>query len=381
MGNQGTKRIAVLTGGGDAPGLNAVIRAVTKTAILDYGWSVIGFRDGFEGVIHDRWMPLTLDSVRGILPRGGTILGASNRCNPFSYAAPGDEQPRDYSQDVLRRIEQHGIDGLVVIGGDGTMTVAHQLQGLGVPLVGVPKTIDNDVRGTEVTFGFDTAVNTVTDAIDRLHTTAESHHRVMIVEVMGRTTGWIALHAGLAGGGDVILIPEIPFHLDAVRATIQRRQALGRHFTIIVVAEGAQPAGGEAIYEKIGHMPYERRYGGIGEWLRRELAATVSQEVRAVVLGHLQRGGSPTARDRVLGSALGTAAVDLIAEGAMGYMVGVSGDLAGQRPDVVISVPLSEPSRGPRLVPVDHSVVRTARTIGISFGDRSPDEAIRQERE
>jgi len=245
---------------------------------------------------------------------------------------------------------------------------------MGAPVVGVPKTIDNDVRGTEVTFGFDTAVNTVTDAIDKLHTTAESHHRVMIVEVMGRTTGWIALHSGLAGGGDVILIPEIPFKLDAIRATIRRRQALGRHFTIIVVAEGAKPEGGEAIYEKVGHLPYERRYGGIGEWLRRELAATITQEVRSVVLGHLQRGGSPTARDRVLGSVLGAAAVDLIAEGALGYMVGVSGDLAGQRPYSVVSVPLSEPSRGPRHVPVDHSAVRTAREIGISFGDVMPEE-------
>lgn len=380
MNAEGRKRIAILTGGGDAPGLNAVIRAVTKAAILDHGWSVIGFCDGFEGVIHDRWVQLTLDSVRGILPRGGTILGASNRCNPFSYAAPGDEAPHDYSGEVLRRVEQHGLDALVVIGGDGTLTVSHHLHTLGAPVVGVPKTIDNDVRGTEVTFGFDTAVNTVTDAIDKLHTTAESHHRVMIVEVMGRTTGWIALHSGLAGGGDVILIPEIPFNLDAIRETIRRRQALGRHFTIIVVAEGAHPEGGEAIYEQIGHLPYERRYGGIGEWLRRELAATLTQEVRSVVLGHLQRGGSPTARDRVLGSVLGTAAVELIAEGALGYMVGVSGDLAGQRPHTVVSVPLSEPSRGPRHVPVDHSAVRTARQIGISFGDERPEERVRQER-
>ncbi|MDI3340670.1 MAG: ATP-dependent 6-phosphofructokinase [Sphaerobacter sp.] len=368
----GTKRIGVLTGGGDAPGLNAVIRAVTKTAVLEYGWSVLGFQDGFEGVIHDRWVELTLDSVRGILPRGGTMLGASNRCNPFAYAAPGDPEPRDYSATVLERLAQHGLDGLVVIGGDGTMTVAHRLHGLGVPLVGVPKTIDNDVRGTEVTFGFDTAVNTVTDAIDKLHTTAESHHRVMIVEVMGRTAGWIALHAGLAGGADVILIPELPFSLDQIRATIRRRQQLGRHFTIIVVAEGAAPAGGEAIYEQIGPLPYQRRYGGIGEWLRAQLAETIPQEVRCVVLGHLQRGGSPTARDRMLGSVMGAAAVDLIAAGTWGYMVGVSSDLAGHRPHAVIPVPLAEPSRGPRLVPVNHAVLRAAREMGIAFCDGAP---------
>lgn len=369
MAKRATKRIAVLTGGGDAPGLNAVIRAVTKAAIFEHGWEVIGFRDGFEGVLHDSWVELNIDRVRGILPRGGTILGASNRCNPFAYAEEGETELRDRSNDVLRRLEQHQIDALVVIGGDGTMAVSHELHQLGAPIVGVPKTIDNDVRGTEITFGFDTAVNTVTDAIDKLHTTAESHHRVMIVEVMGRDAGWIALQSGVAGGGDVILIPEIPFHLGPIRETIERRRRRGRHFTIIVAAEGAKPAGGEPIYEQIGPLEYQRRYGGIGDWLRQELSSTIPQEVRCVVLGHLQRGGGPTARDRVLGTVFGTAAVDLIAENRLGQMVGISGDLAGQYPHTVISVPLAVPSRGPRLVPVNHPVIRTAREIGIAMGD------------
>ena len=369
MREHGISRIAVLTGGGDAPGLNAVIRSVTKSAILSHGWSVVGFLDGFEGCIFDRSVDLTVDAVRGILPRGGTILGASNRCNPFSYAAPGETRRRDRSADVVRRLEQYGVDALVVIGGEGTLSIAHELGRLGVAAVGIPKTIDNDVRGTEVTFGFDTAVTTVTDAIDKLHTTAESHHRAMIVEVMGRTAGWIALHSGIAGGADVILIPELPFDLDRVRETIAHRDEMGRRFTIIVAAEGAQPAGGEAIYERTGELAWERRYGGIGEWLRQELAGSIVQEVRTVVLGHLQRGGGPTARDRVLGSAFGAMAVEMIAEGAIGQMVSVRGDLAGQMTDSLVSVPLAEPSRGARLVPTRHPLVMAARRTGISFAD------------
>lgn len=371
MGPPSKKRIAVLTGGGDAPGLNAVIRAITKSAITSYGWSVIGFLDGFEGCLTDRWVDLTLDEVRGILPRGGTILGTSNRCNPFLYVDPEcpDLPPRDRSRDVTERLEEHRVDALVVVGGEGTLSVAHGLCQLGLPVVGVPKTIDNDVRGTEATFGFDSAVATVTDALDKLHTTAESHHRVMIVEVMGRNAGWIALHSGVAGGADVILLPEVPFDLEPIRGTITRRDELGSRFTIVVAAEGASPVGGEAVYEVIGPLSYDRRYGGIGEWLRKQLTASISQEVRTVVLGHLQRGGGPTARDRVLGTAFGAAAVDLVAHGEFGQMVATRGDFAGDLTDSIVTVPLAEPSRGPRLVPPDHPVVRAARHLGICLGD------------
>lgn len=365
------RRIALLTGGGDAPGLNAVIRAVTKTAITKYEWSVCGFEDGFEGCITGRFHELTLDSVRGILPRGGTILGASNRCNPFSYANPdaGEQEPRDHSADVIQRLRDLEIDGLIVIGGDGTLSIAGELNQLGVPAVGIPKTIDNDIRGTEVTFGFDSAVVTATEALDKLHTTAESHHRVMIVEVMGRTAGWIALYAGVAGGADVILMPEIPFEVEHVCKKIEHRASLGRRFTVIVISEAATPPGGEAIYEQTGHLHYQRRYGGVGEWLRRELASRVKQEVRAVTLGHLQRGGTPTARDRALGTMLGSAAVDMMARGQTGQMVAVAGETGSRGRPVVVPIPLTEPGRGPRHVPLNHPLLVAAREMGISFGD------------
>ena len=375
MSSHGGKRIAILTGGGDAPGLNAVIRAATKTAITTYGWSVIGFEDGFEGCINGRYRELDLDAVRGILPLGGTILGASNRCNPFHFTnrEAGETEPRDHSQEVLRQLSELHIDALIVIGGDGTLWITNELYQMGVPAIGVPKTIDNDVRGTEVTFGFDTAVTTATEALDRLHTTAEAHHRVMIVEVMGRTAGWIALYAGMAGGADVILLPEIPFDFDRIRETIAQRTTLGRHFTIIVVAEGAVPHGGEAVYEVTGSLAYEKRYGGIADRLRAELAGRLDQEVRTVVLGHLQRGGGPTPRDRALGTMLGSAAVDLIAEGAFGQMVGIGGETDGPGRPAIVSVPLDEPARGPRLVPANHPLLCAARAMGISFADaRTP---------
>ncbi|MCC6943323.1 MAG: ATP-dependent 6-phosphofructokinase [Thermomicrobiales bacterium] len=361
----------MLTGGGDAPGLNAVIRAATRTAIIKYGWSVIGFEDGFEGCITGRYRQLSPESVRGILARGGTILGTSNRCNPFHFAnaAAGEQEPRDHSQDVVARLKHLGVDDVIVIGGDGTLSIAYELSKLGVRAVGVPKTIDNDVRGTEMTFGFDTAVTTVTDALDKVQTTAESHHRVMVVEVMGRTAGWIALYAGIAGGANVILVPEVPFELDVVLEAISLRASLGRHFTIIVAAEGAAPLGQQAFYTVLGSRAHERRYGGIGEWLAREISQRVHQEVRALELGHLQRGGSPSPRDRVLGTLLGAAAVDLIAAGGSGQMVGVGCEAAFNGQPAVISVPLAEPSRGPRLIPANHALLSTARGMGISLGD------------
>lgn len=371
-----TKRIAMLTGGGDAPGLNAVIRAATRTAIIEHGWSVIGFEDGFEGCITGRYRELSLESVSGILARGGTILGASNRCNPFYFAnaAAGETEPRDHSRDVIQRLNDLGVDDLIVIGGDGTLSIAHELYKLGVSTIGVPKTIDNDVRGTEVTFGFDTAVTTVTDALDKVQTTAQSHHRVMIVEVMGRTAGWIALYAGMAGGANVILVPEVPFELEHVLDAISLRASLGRYFTIIVAAEGAAPAGREAIYEITGSLHYERRYGGIGERLASEISQRVDQEVRSVNLGHVQRGGSPTPRDRALATILGSAAVDLIAQGGSGQMIGIGCEAAFNGQPAVISVSLAEPSRGPRLVPSGHPLLAAARNMGITLGDQPPNQ-------
>lgn len=364
-------RIGLLTGGGDAPGLNAVIRAVTKSAILQHGWEVVGFRNGFEGCITGESIDLTLDSVRGILPRGGTILGASNRCNPFAYQYTqiGEQQPRDHSDDVLRRFSDHGIDGIVVIGGDGTMSIANELARKGVQVIGVPKTIDNDVRGTKNTFGFDTAVSTATSALDKLHTTAESHHRVMIVEMMGRTAGWITLYAGIAGGADVILIPELAFDVDSVCETIERRARRGSYFTIIAVAEGAHPVGRQAIYEKIGEQWYEKRFGGIAAWLGAELSQRLQQEVRSVVLGHLQRGGEPTARDRALGTMMGIHAVDLLASGDSGRMVSVGQDPYGHTSTDMTSVPLVVATRGPRHVPLTHPLMHSARMMDVCVGD------------
>ncbi len=365
------QRIGILTGGGDAPGLNAVIRAVTKSAILEQGWSVIGFRNGFEGCITGEFEELTLRSVRGILPRGGTILGASNRCNPFSFqnTSAGETAPRDHSADVIKRFDDLGIDAIVVIGGDGTMSISNELARKGVQVIGIPKTIDNDVRGTKVTFGFDTAVNTATEAIDKLHTTAESHHRVMIVELMGRTAGWITLYAGVSGGADIILIPEIPFDLNAVQEKIERRARLGSHFTIIAVAEGARPVDGTQIYQKIGEEWYQKRYGGIGAWLEAELDKRLDQEVRSVVLGHLQRGGEPTPRDRALGTMLGTFAVDLLANGDTNRMVAISRDPMGQSSTDMMSVPLVVATRGPRHVPLTHPLLRSARAMDVCLGD------------
>ncbi|MEX2425960.1 MAG: ATP-dependent 6-phosphofructokinase [Thermomicrobiaceae bacterium] len=367
------RRIGILTGGGDAPGLNAVIRAVTKSAILQYGWGVVGFRNGFEGCITGKFEELDLSSVRGILPRGGTILGASNRCNPFLFqnTAAGEAVPRDHSLDVVQRFKDLEIDAVVVIGGDGTMSISHELSRRGVQVIGIPKTIDNDVRGTKVTFGFDTAVSTATSAIDKLHTTAESHHRVMIVELMGRTAGWITLYAGVAGGADIILIPEIPFDLDELCKKIERRARLGTYFTIIAVAEGAKPVDGTAIFQTIGEEWYQKRFGGIAAWLESELAQRLDQEVRSVVLGHLQRGGEPTARDRALGTMMGTFATELLASGESDRMVAISRDPMGQSSTDMMSVPLVVATRGPRHVPLTHPLLRSARMMDVSVGDQT----------
>lgn len=358
------RRIAMLTGGGDAPGLNAVIRAVAKSAIQVYGWEVLGIRDGFDGFLRpDGVFPMHLEDVRGILPRGGTILGAANRGNPFArkVVRDGKEVIEDVSGEVIRAIERLNLDSLVVIGGDGTLHIALELSQLGVAVIGVPKTIDNDVGGTEVTFGFDTAVNIAMEAIDRLHTTAEAHHRVMVLELMGREAGFIALQAGVAGGADVILIPEIPFRYESILAKIQQRIESGRLFSIVVVSEGAHPVGGEKVYRQIGDSVTTPRLGGIGYRVG-EVLSVNGFETRVTVLGHLQRGGSPTAFDRWLASRFGAAAVRLVAQGRFGHMVALQ---KGQ----VVDVPLAEALAMPKRVDIHGESVQTARDLGICLGD------------
>jgi len=359
------QRIAVLTGGGDAPGINAVIRAVTKHAILEHGLEVIGIVDGYEGLVHNRHRKLSYDDVSGILTQGGTILGASKTSNPYQYAVTEGGQIvfRDLSQRAIKMVRDLKVDALVCIGGDGTLGIAHRLHKDGVPVVGVPKTIDNDLRGTDVTFGFDTAVAIATEAIDRLHTTAQSHHRIMIVEVMGHWTGWIALYSGVAGGGDIILIPEIPFTVKAVADKIEERSKRGRRFSIVVIAEGAKPVGGENVIKRLVKKSADPiRLGGVGFVLQEQLEKATGREARTVVLGHLLRGGSPTAADRVLSTQFGSHALELIMRGETGMMVAVHGC-------EITHVPLEVAAGGPRTVPPDNPVLAAARTIGTSFGE------------
>jgi len=358
-------RIAILTGGGDCPGINAVIRSVAKKAILEYGMEVLGVADGYEGLIHGRHRRLHYDDVSGILTVGGTILGTSNTSNPYRYALKtgGGAAFKDVSRKSIRNAREWGIDALVCIGGDGTLSIAHRLMLDGVPVVGVPKTIDNDLRGTEVTFGFDSAVAVATDAVDRIHSTAQSHHRIMIIEVMGRRAGWIALYAGVAGGGDIILIPEIPYDVDAVAAKVKERKRKGRKFSIVVIAEGARPRGGDIVIKRIVEKSTDPvRLGGVGFVLQDQLERATGMEARTVVLGHLQRGGSPTAADRVLATQLGAETVDLIIRGELGRMAAV-------KDGAVTSVPLEIAAGGPRTVPPDHPLIAAARSIGTSFGD------------
>lgn len=311
-------KVGILSGGGDAPGINAVIRAVVRKGIQNYGYEVVGIKDGWNGLLKDEYMQLDLNSVSGILPRGGSILGTS-RTNPFK-----DERGPDK---ILENVKKAGIEAVIAIGGDDTLSIAHKLGELGLKSVGVPKTIDNDLAGTDYTFGFNTAVAIATEALDRLHTTAETHHRVIILEVMGRYTGWIALEAGLAGGADIILIPEKPFDIEKVCEYIKQRQQRGRNFSIIVVAEGAKQKGGvEIVYseslDEFGHI----RLGGVGYFIGKEIEKSIKTETRVVVLGHLQRGGTPTAFDRILSTRFGIAAIDLVHEGKFGRMVALKGN-------------------------------------------------------
>ena len=358
------KRIAILTGGGDAPGLNAVIRAAVKTAIREYGCEVIGVRNGYDGFIEEQGIrPLELKDVRGILPRGGTILGTANRGNPFARkeVRDGKEVTVDVSDEIVKGIERLKLDALLVLGGDGTLHIAHELYKKGVPVIGVPKTIDNDIGGTDITFGFDTALTIATEAIDRLHTTAESHHRVMVLELMGRDAGFIALHAGVAGGADVILIPEIPFKFESVVAKIRQRAEGGTYFSILAISEGAKPLGGEKSYSRDGDAVYVPRLGGIGQIVG-EYIEKQGFETRVTVLGHLQRGGTPTAFDRWIATRYGAAAVRVAAEGRFDRMVSLD---SGR----VSDVPLGEAIAVPKRVDVHGDAVLTARNTGISFGD------------
>jgi len=348
--------IGICTGGGDAPGLNAVIRAAVKAAILKYKWKVIGIPDGFDGLIWpEKSRELGLKDVSGILPRGGTILGTTNRGNPFHYKTVenGKDVIRDISNEVIANSRQLGIDAVISIGGDGSQTIAHELHKKGLQIVGVPKTIDNDLSATEITFGFDTALHTATDAIDKIHTTAESHHRVMVVEVMGRDAGWIALEAGIAGGAHVILIPEIPFTLQSLCRYIADREGYGKRFTIVVVAEGIKlPA----------ELKQLSRGGSVGNLIGDGIALTAHKEVRVSVLGHIQRGGSPSPFDRILGTRFGVAAVDLIASGGFGRMV----CLHNTR---IESVDIADAIGRLKVVDPQGEMVATARAIGICFGD------------
>src|SRR3954471_5352792 len=309
------RRIGVLTGGGDAPGLNAVIRAVVKAA-ANCNCEVIGLEDSFDGLIEpDRWRRLVPKDVTGILRVGGTILGTTNRGNPFLYPIETTGGTKDYSARCVEMFHQLKLDALVVIGGDGTLAIAHQFSKMGIPLVGVPKTIDNDIVETTNTFGFDTAVAFATESIDRLHTTAEAHHRVIVVEVMGRYAGWIALYAGVAGGADVILIPEIPYDIEKVARRIRDRDHVGARFSIVVAAEGAKPIGGKASVLKKAEGASVERLGGCAALIASDLEALTEKETRSVVLGHLQRGGTPTSFDRILATRFGARAVELLREG------------------------------------------------------------------
>jgi ATP-dependent phosphofructokinase / diphosphate-dependent phosphofructokinase len=354
-------RIGVLTGGGDAPGLNAVIRAVVKAA-CNSGMEVVGLEDSFDGLLDSSLSkPLTPVDVTGILRLGGTILGTTNSGNPFDYPAEPSGHA-DYSRRVVDNFHRMGLDALVVIGGDGTLQIAHQFYLMGVPVVGVPKTIDNDIWGTTSCFGFDTAVAFAADAIDRLHTTAEAHRRIMIVEVMGRYAGWIALHAGVAGGADAILIPEIPFDLDRVVQRLQERERLGARFSIVVVAEGARPIGGAVTLQEQARSGHSERLGGVGVVVAAALQQKTGKETRSVVLGHLQRGGAPTAFDRVLATRFGGKAVELIARQNFGKMV------ANNPPDIV-PIPLGDVVGKTKTVPLDYDLLTTAKAIGVTFGD------------
>lgn len=358
------KRIGVLTGGGDCPGLNAVIRAIVKTADNEYDWHVIGFLDGYEGLIENRYRELSRSDVSGILTLGGTILGTSNQADPFNYPMLQGEEYiyLDRSTEAVRNFEKLGLDALVAIGGDGTMAASARMMEKGLAVVGVPKTIDNDLWGTDVTFGFDSAMTTATEAIDKIHTTAQSHHRVMIIEVMGRYAGWLALSSGIAGGGDIILLPEFPYDIESIVNAVRGRNAAGKRFSIVVVGEGARAQGGQMVVDrKIESSPDKIRLGGISRQVAAQIEGLTNIECRVTILGHLLRGGSPTPHDRLLATRFGSEAVHLVARGELGRMVAMqSGDIG--------SLPIKDVAGRLRVVTPSHPWIRAAQALGISLG-------------
>ena len=359
-----TRTLGILTGGGDCAGLNAVIRAAVRSA-ASLGWGTVGIHESFGGLLNvKRSRLLRPVDVRGILHTGGTILGTTNRGNPFEYPrrTANGVVYEDRSAEVVKNFEKLGLEGLLIIGGDGTLKIGLKFHQLGIPVIGVPKTIDNDVAGTQITFGFDTAVSVATEALDRLHTTAFSHRRVMVLETMGRNVGWIALHAGIAGGADVILIPEIEFDIDKVCDKIRDRARRGRRFSIVVVAEGASPVGGAPRFLQEAGAGFEGRLGGMGEVVAHRIHGITGAETRHLVLGHLQRGGRPTNWDRLLGTRFGSAAVRAAVEGKWGNMVAI-------RPPLMKLVPLDKAVGHLKRVPRSSDVMRAARDLGISFGD------------
>jgi phosphofructokinase-like protein len=359
------KRIGVLTGGGDCPGLNAVIRAVAKAAMHEHKLEVFGIEDGYLGLIQNRVRLLQWNDVSNILTQGGTILGTSNQANPqrFAIERNGRTEWVDVTDRVLDHVRAADLDAIVCIGGDGTMTGAANLVRNGINCIGVPKTIDNDLEGCERTFGFDTAVHTAVECFDKIHTTAMSHHRVMVVEVMGRNAGWLALHSGVASGSDVILIPEIPYDLEAIAEVLRERSKRGKRFSIICVSEGAKPKGGEVVVQRrVETSPDPIRLGGIANKLVADIEAKTKLDARATVLGHIQRGGSPTPADRVLATQFGYHALEILVHGAQGQLVVQQGGRLAQ-------VPIESVAGKQRKVPLDDPLVRTARAVGTCFGD------------
>jgi len=357
-------KLGVLTGGGDCPGLNAVIRAVVKTAMNDYDMEVVGFLDGYEGLVENRYKELKARDVSGILTLGGTILGTSNRADPFKYPVlQGDDYVYlDRSSQAIQNFERLGLDALIAIGGDGTMAASSGMAAKGLKIIGVPKTIDNDLMGTDQTFGFDSAVASAADALDKVHSTAQSHHRVMLVEVMGRYAGWLALASGIAGGGDIILIPELPYHIDVVCDKIRERNRKGKNFSIIVIGEGAKPEGGDIVIKRmIANSPDKVRLGGISYQLAAQIEGVTNIETRVTILGHLLRGGTPTAFDRILASRFGSEAVHLAYDGKFGRMVALKGA-------DIDSVAIEEVAGRIRKVPIDSHLLKTAISLGTNMG-------------
>jgi phosphofructokinase-like protein len=354
-----TKRIGILTGGGDCPGLNAAIRAVAKTAIFCHQMEVIGIEDGYEGLIKNKTRKLETKDVSGILTLGGTILGTSNRANPFAY----EEEKKDVSKEVFRNFRNLKLDALVCLGGDGTLHIAHELTQMGIPIVGIPKTIDNDVEATDFTLGFDSAVAVATEAIDNVHSTAESHHRVMIIELMGRYTGWVALYAGVAGGGDIILIPEIPYQIEKICEEVKRRSKIGKRFSIMVMAEGVKFEDKELVVKReVKASTDPIRLGGVSYKIAGQIEDLTGLETRVIILGHLQRGGKPTDFDRILATQFGKKAVDLVLAEKFGEMVSL-------QCNEITSVPIESAIRNLKKVNLDSPLIEAARGVGTCFGD------------